>query len=111
MRVLDKLNSNYSNLDTNQYLENIHMDLHHSCKHYYQLLFLLDLSNLEGHPTIMKNLLDLHYYLKEENINEIYYYMLISEILGTKFDFIIPSSKLSQDIVTLSYMTKFVGQT
>ena len=104
MRVLNKLNVTYSNLDTNQYLENTLMDLHHSCKHYFQLLFLLNLSSLEGHPTTMKNLLDLHRYLKEENINEIYYYMLISEIINTKFDFIIPNSKLSQDIVTLNYI-------
>jgi prenyltransferase beta subunit len=52
----------------------------------------------------MKNLLNLHRYLKEENVNEIYYYMLISEIFHTKFDYIIPNSKLSQNIVTISYI-------
>jgi hypothetical protein len=104
MRVLDKLDIKYSNLDTNRYLKSILMDLHHSCKHYYQLMFLLQSSSLEGHPTTIKNLRDLHGYLKQENINEIYYYMLISEILDTKSDFIISRTKLSQDIVKLNYI-------
>ncbi|PWI46753.1 hypothetical protein CEE45_15300 [Candidatus Heimdallarchaeota archaeon B3_Heim] len=87
LRILKRLDFKYSNKKTFAYLEIMLLDVHHSCRHFYQLLFLLDFFTLTGHQETMKNILDLPSNLQTENINELYYFTLIRDIPSSKIEF------------------------